>query len=186
MLPFLLGVLLKVYDDIVDDVSVLVNEHVIASLRTLQVAVATLVLSRDLWLCSVFGLFNAVCAWSDWSRYSGPHDISYWGLGALCLSLSWTHRPPLGQLDAGIVVGLLGLALFEPIAFPEETSWMKAASRFWGAWTLLTAAVVLRRIGSSMRSLLWMFGGYALASSVVQMLRLFPSEPSHALLPAPV
>ena len=89
MLPFLLGVLLKVYDDFVDDVPVLTNEHGVASLRTLQIALAALVLSRDLWICFGFVLFNAVCAWADWSRYSGPHDVSYWALAGLCLALSW-------------------------------------------------------------------------------------------------
>lgn len=172
MLPFLLGVLLKVYDDFVDDVPVLTNDYVIASLGTLQIALAALVLSSDLWICLVFGLFNAVCAWADWSRYSGPHDVSYWALAALCLAMSWRNRPALGQFDAGVVIGLVGLALFEPIAFPEETSWLKGLSRFWGAWSLFTAALVLRRVGASARSLLWMFGGYSLASSMAQMLSL--------------
>lgn len=180
MLPFLLGVLLKVYDDFVDDIPVLTNEYAIASLGTLQIALATLVLSSDFWICLVFGLFNAVCAWADWSRYSGPHDVSYWALGALCLAMSWRNRPALGQFDAGVGVGLVGLALFEPIAFPEETSAFKALSRFWGAWSLFTAALVLRRIGQSARSLMWMFGGYSLASSLFQVASL------HGLTPAPV
>jgi len=185
MLPFLVGGLIKVYDDFVDDDPILTDERGVASLRTLLTAALTLVLAGDLWLCLTFTAFNGACAWADWSRYSGPHDVSLWGLLALCLVMGWSHRPPLGQFDAGVVVGLLGLALFEPIAFPEETSWLKGLSRFWGAWTLLTAALVLRRIGPSMRSLLWMFGGYALASSVAQVLKLFPSGLSRASLPTP-
>lgn len=173
MLPFLVGVLLKIYDDFVDDEPILTNEYVITSLRTLQIGVAALVLSRDLWICLTFAVFNAVCAWADWSRYSGPHDVSYWSLLIVCLVMSYSHRPPLGQFDAGVVIGLVGLALFEPIAFPEETSVFKGLSRFSGGWSLLTAALVLRRIGDSARSLLWMFGGYGVASSMGQLLKLF-------------
>ena len=172
MLPLLVGVLIKVYDDFVDDIPILTNAYGIASLRTLTTAALTLVLARDLWLCLTFAVFNVVCAWSDWTRYSGPHDVSLWGLTLLCLAASWSHRPSFGQVDAGIALGFLGVALFEPIGFPEETSWCKAVSRFLGAWVLLTAVFVLRRIGSSMRSLTWMFGGYAMASSLTQVARL--------------
>jgi hypothetical protein len=179
MLPFLLGVLLKVYDDVVDDNRVLTNEYVITSLRTLQIALAALVLSSDLWICLGFALFNGLCALSSWGEYSRPHVVSYWALGALCLAMSWTHRPPFGSLDIAVLVGLAGVAVFEPIAFPEETSAFKALSRFWGAWSLFTAALVLRRIGQSARSLLWMFGGYSLASSLFQVASL------HGLTPAP-
>jgi hypothetical protein len=179
MLSFLTGVLIKVYDDFVDDIPVLTNAYVVASLRTLLPAALALCLAGDLWLWLGFTLFNSVCAWSDWSRYSGPHDVSLWPLTALCLTMSWKHRPPLGQFDAGIVIGLLGVALFEPIAFPEETSVLKGLSRFWGAWSLFTAALVLRRIGASARSLLWMFGGYSLASSMAQMLRLCEPHARH-------
>jgi len=172
MLSFLTGVLLKVYDDFVDDIPVLTNEYAITSLRTLQIGVSALVLASDLWICLGFVLFNGLCALSSWDEYSRPHVVSYWALGLLCLAMSWSHRPPFGSLDIAVLVGLLGLAVFEPIAFPEETSVLKALSRFWGAWSLFTGALVLRRIGASARSLLWMFGGYSLASSLAQMLSL--------------
>jgi hypothetical protein len=185
MLPFGVGVLLKVYDDFVDDVPVLTNEYVVTSLRTLQIGLAALVLAGDFWVCLTFVLFNGLCALSSWAEYSGPHVLSYWALGLLCLGVSWPHRPAFGSLDAAVLVGLLGVAVFEPIAFPEETGWLKGLSRFWGAWCLLSAAMLFRRINSSTRSLLWMFGGYSLASSVAQALRLFPSGLSRASLPAP-
>lgn len=184
LLAFLVGVLLKVYDDFVDDERILTNEYVIACLQTLKSACVALLLASDLWICALFGVFNAVCAWSDWSRYSGAHDVSYWTLIPICLALSWSHRPALGPLDAGIVAGFVGLALFEPIAFPEETSLLKWGSRFWGAWTLLTAAAVLRRVGSSMRAALVLFGGYSLASSLGQMLK--QTGRIRAWTPAPV
>lgn len=172
LLAFLVGVLVKVYDDVVDDEPILTDPHVIASLETLKCVCIAYLLAGDLWLTLLFIAFNGVCAWSDWSRYSGPRDASYIAATPLWLAQSWSQRPPLGQSDAGVAAGFLGLALFEPIAFPEETSWLKGLSRFWGAWTLLTAALVLQRVGSSMRAALVMFGGYALASSMVQMLTL--------------
>lgn len=184
MLPFLLGVLLKIYDDFVDDDPVLTNEYVIASLRTVQSGLAALVLAGDFWICLGVVLFNGLCALSSWDEYSRPHVMSYWALGALCLGLSWPHRPAIGPIDTAVLIGLLGVAVFEPKAFPEETSWLKGLGRFWGAWCLLSAALLFRRITSSTRSLLWMFGGYSLASSLAQMLRLFPSGWRHASTPA--
>lgn len=176
MLPVLTGILLKLYDDFVDDNPVLTNEYVVASLRALQIGVVTLVLANDLWLCIGFALFNGACALSSWSEYSRPHVVSYWALGVLCLAMSWRHRPAIGSLDIAVLIGLLGIAVFEPIGFPEETSGLKGMARFLGAWVLLTGAIAFRRIGASARSLLWMFGGYALASSIAQMLRLcYPS-----------
>ena len=185
MLPFLVGVLLKVYDDFVDDEPILTNAYVVTSLRTVQIGLTALVLAGDFWVCLTFALFNGLCALSSWDEYSGPHVVSYWALGLLCLGLSWSHRPTFGSIDAAVLVGLLGLAVFEPKAFPEETSWLKGLSRFWGAWCLLSTAQLFRRINSSTRSLLWMFGGYSLASSVAQMLKLFPSGLSRASPPAP-
>lgn len=172
LLPFLVGALLKVYDDFVDDEPILTNAYVVACLQTLKCACVALLLASDLWIWGLFAAFNAACAWSDWSRYSGPHDVSYWALLPLCLLQSWSHRPSLGPFDAGVAVGFVGLALFEPIAFPEETSVLKGLSRFWGAWSLFTAVLVLRRLGSSMRAAMVMFGAYSLASSVGQMLKL--------------
>lgn len=172
LLPFLVGALLKVYDDFVDDEPILKNAYVVACLQTLKCACVALLLASDLWIWGLFTAFNAACAWADWSRYSGPHDVSYWTLIPLCLLQSWSHRPPLGPFDAGVAIGFVGLALFEPTAFPEETSVLKGLSRFWGAWSLLTAALVLRRVGDSMRAAMVMFGGYALASSMGQMLKL--------------
>jgi hypothetical protein len=179
MLAFLAGVLLKVYDDFVDDVPVLTNGYVVTSLRTLQIAVTALVLAGDFWIALVFALFNGLCAFSSWEEYSRPHVVSYWPLGALCLGLSWPHRPSFGAIDGAILTTLLGVAVFEPKAFPEETSWQKGVYRLLGGWYVLTLAIGFRQIGSSMRSILWLFGGYALASSVAQMLRLCYPDTYH-------
>lgn len=184
MLAFLVGVLLKVYDDYVDDVPVLTNEYGVTILRTLQIALTTLVLAGDFWICLIFALFNGVCAMSSATEYSRPHVVSYLVLAPLLLLVSWPHRPSIGHADLAVCVGLLGIALFEPKAFPEETSWQKGLSRFVGAWNLLNAAVLFRTITPSTRSLLWMFGGYALASSMTQLLRLLPDGRTHASTPA--
>jgi hypothetical protein len=179
MLSFLTGVLIKVYDDFVDDIPVLTNEYAITSLRALTIAVTALALAQDFWIYLGFVLFNGLCALSSWTEYSRPHVVSSIAVAPVILPLVWSHRPPFGSLDIAVLVGLLGVAVFEPIAFPEETSWLKGLSRFWGAWSLFTAALVLRRIGASARSLLWMFGGYSLASSLAQMLRLCDPDARH-------
>lgn len=185
MLAFLVGVLLKVYDDFVDDDPVLTSEYVVTTLRTLQIALTALVLAGDFWICLTFALFNGLCAISSATEYSRPHVVSYLVLTPLLLVLSWSHRSSFGPVDLAVLVGLLGVALFEPKAFPEETSWLKGLSRFSGAWSLLSAAVLFQRITPSTRSLLWMFGGYSLASSIAQMVRLLPFGPLRASTPVP-
>ena len=185
LLPLLAGILLKIYDDFVDDDPILTNEYAVAEIRTLQIGATTLLLAGDFWLCLLFTLFNGVCAWSDPSRYAGPHDMSYWTLVPLVLGVSWSHRPTLMPSDLGVLAGAIGVALFEPTAYPEEISWMKGANRFVAAWGLLTASLLLRRISSSARTALVLFGGYALASSVAQLLKLSACVPTRASTPAP-
>jgi hypothetical protein len=185
LLAFLAGVLLKVYDDFVDDDPILTNEYGIAALRTLQIAVTTLVLAGDFWLCLLFTIFNAVCALSSWVEYSQPHVVSYAVVSPLLLAVSWPHRPSLRLSDLGGLIGAIGVALFEPKAFPEETSWIKGISRFLVGWGLLTAALVLRQISSSARTALVLFGGYSVASSMAQMLKVCPSGLSRASPPTP-
>ena len=185
LLAFLAGVLLKVYDDFVDDDPILTNEYVISALRTLQIAVTTLVLAGDFWLCLLFAIFNVVCALSSWTEYSQPHVMSYAVVSPLLLAASWSHRPPLMPLDLGGLIGAIGVALFEPKAFPEEVSWIKGISRFLVTWGLFTAALLLRRISLSARTALVLFGGYSLASSVVQLLKLTACVPTRASTPAP-
>jgi hypothetical protein len=185
ILPLLAGILLKIYDDFVDDDPILTNAYAIAALRTLQIAATTLVLAGDFWLCLLFAIFNGVCALSSWTEYSQPHVVSYAVASPLLLAVSWSHRPTLLPLDFGGLVGAIGLALFEPKAFPEETSWIKGLSRFVVTWGLFTAAILLRRISSSSRTALVLFGGYGLASSVAQLLKLSACVPTRASTPAP-
>lgn len=183
MLSFLTGVLIKVYDDFVDDIPVLTNEYAVTSLRTLTTAVTALALAQDFWIYLGFVLFNGLCALSSWTEYSRPHVVSSLVMAPVILPLVWSHRPSVGPIDLAVLTGLVGVAVFEPKAFPEETSVLKGLSRFAGAWSLFSAAWLFRKISPSTRSLLWMFGGYSLASSMAQMLRLFPSGLSHASLP---
>lgn len=172
LLAFLAGALLKVYDDFVDDEPILTNPYVVACLHSAHIACMMLVLAGDFWVCIVFTLFNLLCAWSDPSRYAGPHDLSYFPLVPLLLYLGWTSRKgSLGTVDWAILSGLLGVALMEPKLFPEEMSWMKFASRLWGATSFLTAILRLP-LHPSMASALAMFAGYSLASTMAQMLKL--------------
>jgi hypothetical protein len=186
LLALVAGVLLKVYDDFVDDDPILTNAYLVSALRTLQIAVISLLLAGDFWLCSLFVIFNGACALSSWAEYSQPHVVSYWALAPLLLAVSWSHRPSLLPSDLGVLVGAIGSAVFEPKAFPEEVSVLKGLFRFAAAWGLLTAALLLRRISSSARSALVLFGGYSLASSMAQLLKLTACVPTHASTPVPV
>jgi hypothetical protein len=184
-LAFLAGVLLKVYDDFVDDDPILTNEHVIASLRTAQIVVATLVLSRDFWLCLVFGLFNGLCALSSSAEYSRPHVVSYAVVSPLLLAVSWSARSSLGSLDWAVITTLLGLAVFEPKAFPEELSVPKGIIRLVTAASSFTALWCFPQLSPSVQSLLWIQAGYCVSSSVAQLLKLTACVPTHAWTPAP-
>lgn len=172
LLPFLVGILLKVYDDFVDDEPILTNEYVVTTLRTLQIGLSAVVLASDFWVCVIFALFNGLCALSSSPEYSRPHVVSYAALSPFLLVLSWSSRSPLGSIDWAVIVALLGVALFEPKAFPEETSWLKGGSRLWGAMSLLTAVLCFPHLNPSVRAAALMFGGYSLASSMGQMLKL--------------
>ncbi len=183
VLGFLVGVLLKVYDDFVDDDPVLTNEYVVTTLRTLQIGLSAVVLASDFWVCLVFSLFNILCALSSSPEYSRPHVVSYAVLTPFLLVLSWPTRTPLRSLDWAVIAALLGVALFEPKAFPEETSWFKGVSRLWGGASLLTTVLCFPQLNPSLVTALLMFAGYSLASSMAQMLRL--TALIHALTPAP-
>lgn len=172
LLAFLVGVLLKVYDDFVDDEVYLTNETVVTTLRTLQIGLSAVVLARDFWVCLVFALFNALCAASSLAEYSRPHVVSYAVLTPILLVLSWPTRTSAGPLDWAVLAALLGVAVFEPIAFPEETSWLKGLSRLWGGASMLTAVLCFPQLSPSSVTALLMFAGYSLASSVAQMLKL--------------
>jgi hypothetical protein len=185
-LAFLAGVLLKVYDDFVDDDPVLTNEHVVASLRTAQIVVATLVLARDFWLCLVFGLFNGLCALSSSEEYSRPHVMSYAIVSPLLLAVSWSARSTLGSLDWAVIAAVLGVAVFEPKAFPEEVSVLKGVARLVTTTLSLTALLCFPRLSASVRSLLWILSGYCVSSSVAQLLKLTACVPTRASSPAPV
>ena len=51
LIAFLAGVFLKLYDDLVVDNPILTEPHIVVALRTLLVAVTTLYLSGDFWIC---------------------------------------------------------------------------------------------------------------------------------------
>lgn len=171
LLAFLVGVLLKVYDDFVDDEVLLTNEYVVTTLRTLQIGLTSVVLANEFWVCAIFTLFNGLCALSSSPEYSRPHVVSYAVLSPILLMLSWSTRTSLGSLDWAVIVALLGVALMEPKLFPEETSWIKGLSRLWGGASLLTTAICFPQLNPSVRAAVLMFAGYSLASSMAQMLK---------------
>lgn len=182
-LAVLSGLLLKVYDDFVDDDPILTNEYVVTSLRTLQVACTAIVLANDFWVCLVFALFNGLCALSSFAEYSRPHVVSYAVLTPVLIALSWTRWTPIGALDWAVLLSLLGTAVIEPQVFPEETSWFKCASRIWGGMAMLTTVLCFPQLNPSMRTSLLMFAGYSVASSMAQMLKL--TGLIRASIPAP-
>ena len=185
LLPLLAGVLLKLYDDLVDDDSILTDEYAVSALRTLQIAVTTLVLAGDFWLCLVFALFNGLCAVSSWAEYSQPHVVSYAVVSPLLLAVSWPHRSPLGSQDWAVVTSILGLAVFEPKAFPEDVSVLKGVIRLVTTAASLTTLLCFPQLSGAVQSLLWIQTGYFLTSSMVQMLKLTAYGPTRALTPAP-
>ena len=87
LLPFLVGILLKVYDDFVDDEPILTNEYVVTTLRTLQIGLSAVVLASDFWVCVIFALFNGLCALSSSPEYSRPHVVSYAALSPVSLGV---------------------------------------------------------------------------------------------------
>lgn len=185
LLAFLVGVLLKVYDDFVDDEGILTNETAVTTLRTLQIGLSAVVLAADFWVCLVFAIFNAVCALSSLAEYSRPHVVSYAVLTPILLVLSWSTRTSVGPLDWAMILALTGVALFEPKAFPEETSWIKGLSRLWGGASMLTAVLCFPQLTPSIVTALMMFAGYSLASSMGQMLKLTGCVPRCALTQVP-
>ena len=172
ILSFLVGALLKVYDDFVDDEPYITNEHIVKILQYVQICLVTLLLSNDFWLTLVFGAFNLVCAFSSFQEYTGPHVVAYSALVPILLISSWKSRLPFGtSMDIAMVVVLLGLALFEPKVFPEETSFLKGLSRFNTAITSITVGLLLP-LSPSMVSVFFLQAGYCTASSMAQMLKL--------------
>lgn len=177
------GLLLKVYDDFVDDDPLLTNEYGVTALRTLQIACTAIVLANDFWVSLVFALFNGLCALSSVTEYSRPHVVSYAVLAPVVLGLSWGKWSPLGSIDWVVLLSLLGTAVIEPQVFPEETSWFKCASRIWGGMAMLTTVLCFPQLNPSMVTSLMMFAGYSIASSMAQMLKL--TGLIRASIPAP-
>ena len=168
----LAGALLKIYDDFVDDDPILQNEYAIAILRTLQIAVTTLVVVNDFWICLVVTLFNLMCAIGSFTEYTGPHVVSYAVLSPLFLVLSWNKRSAIGPFDWAVISMFLGTALAEPILFPEEMSWFKTVTRAWAAAVSFSSIVFFPQMNPSIAGAVALSGGYSIASSMGQMLKL--------------
>lgn len=172
LLAFLVGVLLKIYDDFVDDDPILTNEHAIAALRTLQIGLTAVLLARDFWLCVVFLVFNAVCAASSPREYAKPHDMSYVPLVMALVGVSWPTRTSLTAIDGMTTLWVLGGGLTEATLIPEEVSWRKYVSRLLAASLSITALLHFPTLSPSIQSGLVIWAGYSLTSSTVQMLKL--------------
>lgn len=172
MLAFLVGVLLKLYDDFVDDEQILTNEHLISTLRTLQIGITSLVLANDFWTCLLFVAFNLACVVSSYTEYIGPHVFSFLVLSPFLLATSWKHKSSFGsKLDIAGISIILGSGLVEPKLFPEESSIPKAISRFLGV--LFTGWLYLYfPFSLPIQAFLLISCGYSLASVFGQMVKL--------------
>lgn len=172
-LPALAGILLKVYDDFVDDEPYITNPYITTLLQTAQVMVYTLVAHNDFWLSFVFTAFNGLAALASWKEYSRPHVMAYFVLCPFLLLLSVRHCVPLRLFDYPIVYGFLAFGLIEPRLFPEEYSPMKFLSRFGSTFITITAMFIYKDLLSvSMLRLMTLSAGYSLASSMAQMVKL--------------
>jgi hypothetical protein len=172
-LPALAGLLLKVYDDFVDDEPYITNPYLTTLLQTAQVMVYTLVAHNDFWLSFVFSAFNGLAAVASWKEYSRPHVMAYFVLCPFLLLLSVRHYVPLRLFDYPVVYGFLAFGLVEPRLFPEEYSPMKFLSRFGASFITVTAMFIYKDVlSSSMLRLMALSTGYSLASSMAQMLKL--------------
>ena len=172
-LPFLAGVLLKVYDDFVDDEPILTNPYATATLHHLQLVVFAVVASSNFLLCVVFTLFNAAAAWASWAEYSRPHVWSYFCSAPLLLAVSFASRTPLARFDYPIAYGYLAYGLTEPRLYPEETSVFKMVSRGLAGYATLLGGLLFREsISPAMLDLMALSAGYSIASSMGQMLKL--------------
>lgn len=171
MLPFLAGALIKLYDDLVDDNVILTNPYATTAILTLQVAVTTLVVANEFWLCVAFVLFNVVCAIARPSEYASPWAVSHILLAPVLLWVSWGSRSPFQMTDLPWSLAVLVGAGLEVNAFPEEFSWKKLAVRLLGSVFGL-AAIQSGTLSSSLRTAVWIHVGYCMASSVFQALCL--------------
>jgi len=172
MLALLVGVLLKLYDDFVDDEKILTNEHLISILRTLQIGTATILFTNDFWACVLFVAFNLACVVSSHIEYTGPHVVSFLTLAPFLLFASWPHKSPFGtKLDMAALSIIIGTGLMEPTLFPEEASILKGISRFLGV--LFTGWLYLQFPFSLATQIFLLIGcGYSIASVVGQLVKL--------------
>lgn len=175
MLAFLSGALLKVYDDFVDDERYITNEYIATILRYLQIVFVTLVLESDFLVSVLFTLFNGFCALSSFQEYSGPHVVAYFAIMPILLYTSWTKSTSITFTiyDFCVFLALCGMAILEPRLTPEETSWFKFALRFLSAYNCVFMILVYSPILSHSSLLIYeLFMGYAIASSMAQLLKL--------------
>ncbi len=181
---FLAGALIKLYDDLVDDMPVVTNAHVSTAILTLQVAITTVVVAAEFWVCIAFVLFNLICAIARPKEYTSPWAFSHLLLSPVLLGLSWGTRAPFQTAEVPLWIAILLGGGWEANAFPENFSWAKTAVRNLG---IVFDSVLLRHapLSSSLRTALWIHVGYCLASSVIQMLMLTGLVPLHASPPVP-
>jgi hypothetical protein len=174
LLPFLAGVLFKVYDDFVDDEPYLTSPHVTTTLQLLQVALFTLVAQSSFVFTLVFTAFNACAALASWGEYSEPHVWAYFWICPILLVASFASRTALARFDYPIFYGYLAYGLVEPRLYREETSVFKMLSRGIAGWVSLLSQVLFQdELSAGMRTLMVLSGGYGVASSMGQMLKLF-------------
>jgi hypothetical protein len=173
MEAFLTGGLLKLYDDFVDDEPYITNPYAKTTLQYLQVMAVTLLIANDFWFGAIFAAFNGLCAFSSFEEYTGPHVFAFFILCPILLVWSWRQRSrvSLHGMDVAVITVLLGLALYEPQMYPEETSVFKMVTRSWVAICSFTAARVFP-LHPSVVSVLLFQAGYCAISSLNQMFKL--------------
>jgi hypothetical protein len=185
VIPALAGVFLKLNDDYIVDEPYITDPFVTATLKTVEVMLYTLTAHNDFWLSSIFALFNGLAAIASWKEYSNPHVFAYFFVTPFLLLLSIPHYTSLRLFDYPVVFGLLAFGLVEPRLFPEEASWTKFAARGLSAYIGLTGIWMYHGdLSLSVVRGCLLFTGYAIMSSLSQMLKLtvlpLTSSPQYA------
>jgi hypothetical protein len=176
ILAAMLGVLIKIYDDIVDfNLSLSKNEMYMCFLKT-WIVLTTLFILDECFIIGPLALIIMFCSYlcdrmDDvfWFEYAAV-------IACFCLPQMYRFIETSGLNLLLLILSILGV-LYEEIGFPEEISDYKITSRLNGTLVIALSALLLEAsemsaiIDTSLLSLFMVFGeSYCLTSVINQIL----------------
>lgn len=172
LLPFLGGALVKLYDDLVVDNRIITDEYTVTTLRSLVVAIVTICVTSNFWICIWFLLVMLAGSILDPDAFKSPHERSLIAVAPVYLAASWSNQTPMHVLD-WIFFGavLVGTAIEAPM-FQDDVSVAKLLVRGVSSIIVTALLIVFPSEFSTIRLTLACLLGYALTSSIIQMLFL--------------